>query len=133
MDLDKLPTGHSLAAMEHRITKEMVVAYLNAVGDHSPVYKNGGWVPPTAVIALTVRFILETLGLPSGTLHASQEIEMCKPVPTDSNVIYEVKVTQNAIRHPWRFLVLDVMAREKGGPTFMQSRCTLLVPMVNKC
>ena len=128
MDLDKLPTGHSLPAMERRITRQMVLDYLNAVGDNSPVYESVGWVPPIAVSALTVRFMLETMGLPSGTLHASQEIEICKPIATDSKVLYEVNIAQNTIRHPWRFLVLDVVARQKSGPTLMQSRCTLLVP-----
>jgi acyl dehydratase len=131
LDLDKLPIGHSLPATERKVTQQMVLTYLNAVGDHSPVYESGEWVPPTALSALTVRFMLETMGLPPGTLHASQEIKICRPVTTNSKILYEVKVAQNTIRQPWRFLVLDVMAREKGGPTLMLSRCTLLVPMVN--
>ena len=74
--LSELPTGHEFSPPPFDLTREYLAAYASATRDTSAVYNEAGLAPPLAVAARALGALLEVVGLPPGSLHTGQEIEM---------------------------------------------------------
>ena len=102
-------------------------AYRDATGDTLGVYDALHAVPPLAVAAFALGALLESVGLPPGTLHANESLQAHEVVPEGSTVECRARVAQRSQRGGWVVTVLesDMML---NGASAVFSRATVLCP-----
>ena len=72
--------------------------------------------------------VLDDLGIPSGALHAGQELRFSGPVDVDASLVCRATVTRNSVRRGSRFvdIALSVVGKEEGE--VMSGTTTLIMP-----
>ena len=124
---DLLP-GDVIPPISFDLPPEVVESYRLAVGDESPLYRTPGTpVLPAAVAALSLGALLSILDLPSGTLHASQELEFLAPVPPGSSLTCRCQVRSRTVRTGNAFVGLD-FSIWWGEREMLKGRTTLILP-----
>jgi hypothetical protein len=102
-------------------------AYRAATGDALTVYDAEGAVPPLAVAAFALGALLESVGLPPGTLHANESLQAHRAVPEGSTVECRARVAQRSQRGGWVVTVLE-SDLHLGGESAVSARATVLCP-----
>lgn len=108
--------------------EEPVTAYLQAVGDHLPIYRETGTAPPLFAVALALGQILRQFRLPAGAIHSLQEFDTLKPVEIGSSLRTEAFLERERERGGLRFLTFGVNLKEPAGVPAFAIKTTLLVP-----
>jgi len=123
--LTNIPAGHEFKAMSIVLDDARSRAYRDATGDTLPVYDEQSAVPPLAVAAFALGALLESVGLPPGTLHANEYVRAHQPVPAGSTVECRARVAQRSLRAGRVFVVLESEIRLDGAPA-VTTRATVL-------
>jgi mannose/cellobiose epimerase-like protein (N-acyl-D-glucosamine 2-epimerase family) len=125
--LTELPAGHAFEAMSIVLDAARCRAYRDATGDALDVYDAQSAVPPLAVAAFALGALLESVGLPPGTLHANESLQTHRAVPVGSTVECRARVAQRSQRGGWIVTVLESDAL-LDGESAVFSRATVLCP-----
>ena len=127
--LSELPTGHEFSPPPFDLTREYLAAYASATRDTSAVYNEAGLAPPLAVAARALGALLDVVGLPPGSLHTGQEIEMRAGVPASAKLRLSGRVAQRSKRAGMIIAVLqfDVTANDAAEPV-LTGRTTVIMP-----
>jgi hypothetical protein len=109
------------------LDSERVRAYREATGDTLPLYDAQGAVPPLAVAAFALGALLESVGLPPGTLHANESLQARQVVPAGSSVQCNARIAQRSQRGGWVVTVLesDLTLNDQSA---VFARATVLCP-----
>ena len=126
MDLNALEPGQLLVEREVVITTDRAAAYLDAVGDDSPLYGEEGLVPPMAVAAIVMSEAIEAISMPAGTVHTTQELTFARPVASGAMLRCTAKVASNSVRRGTRFLALDLRG-DCDDDVAVEGRTTLAI------
>lgn len=130
IDYSKLETGQQLSGQCLTLDAKAVGDYMAAVSDASNPTAGDGTplVPPMAIAALALSAVINTLQIPGGTIHASQELGFGASVPVGETLECTATLTQNSVRRNWRFLVVSMEATSKAGSTVMEGKSTIMLP-----
>jgi len=104
---------------------------VTAVRDGSGVFdasESEPIVPPMAVAAFALRWVLEDLGIPNGTLHTGQEMAFIGTVPVGETLKCVAKIAQNSVRTGFRFIGVGMDVRDQGDRLVMTAKSTIMVP-----
>lgn len=123
--LTELPAGHEFEAISIVLDAARSRAYRDATGDMLTVYDEQSAVPPLAVAAFALGVLLESVGLPPGTLHANEFVRAHQPVPEGSTVECRARVAQRSLRAGRVFVVLESEIMLDGAPA-VTTRATVL-------
>ncbi len=110
-----------------QVSEEFVAAYLEAVGDGSPVCFEHRLAPPLALAARGLGGLLEKLELPPGAIHSVQEIETKQPVPFGAEVTAQAVVGPSRRRGGMELLAVNLSLQDGKGATALESKSTVLV------
>ena len=102
-------------------------AYRAATGDALDVYDAQGAVPPLAVAAFALGALLESVGLPPGTLHANESLQAHAVVPEGATIECRARVAQRSQRGGWVVTVLESDLLLNGAAAVF-ARATVLCP-----
>lgn len=128
IDFQALSVGRTTASVSYHLTKEAVSEYIEAVADGSPLYQDTDLVPPTALAALSVRTLLVSLGLPPGTVHASQDLGFKGVARTGQRITCGGRVVQNQLRGKSRFLAVEANVSGEDGEMLLWGRSLVILP-----
>ena len=130
IDYSKLETGQELSSQSLTLDAKAVEEYTAAVSDtSSPVAGDGSpLVPPMAIAALALSAVINTLQIPGGTIHASQELGFGAAAPVGATLDCRATLAQNSVRRGWRFLVVNMEATSEGGDIVMEGKSTIMLP-----
>ena len=130
IDYSKLETGQLLSRQSLTLDAKAVGDYVAAVDDRSnPAAKDGApLVPPMAIAALALSAVINTLQIPGGTIHASQELGFGAAVPIGASLNCTATLAQNSVRRNWRFLVVNMEATSESGSAVMEGKSTIMLP-----
>ncbi len=109
------------------LTEEFVHDYLSAVDDGLPLYARYGLVPPVALAARALGFLLERLELPPGAIHSLQEVSALIPVAVGQTVTAKASVGEPKRRGGMEFITAEVSLNDKAGKELLSSKSTVLV------
>jgi len=123
--LTELPAGHEFDMVSIALDDRRARAYRNATGDTLAVYEAQGTVPPLAVAAFALGALLESVGLPPGTLHANESVRAHQPVPEGATVECRARVAQRSLRAGRVFIVLESEITLQGALA-VTTRATVL-------
>ena len=127
--IHELPIGHKFTPINIELSSRDVMLYLESVQDDRFAADLVGWVPPTSLAAYALGSILNEISLPSGSVHASQEISLSRGVRDDEVVTFNATLVQNSIRKNWRFLSIEFVGEGKSGSEFLNGKTMVLVPV----
>ena len=129
-DYATLEVGQTVSSRTFPLDAETVVAYVEAVDDRSMEWgeRGNGLVPPTAVAALALRGVIDDLGIPGGTVHAGQELEIAGAVRVGQTVECKATVAQNSVRGGARFVSVSFNVTDDGGRAVMSGKSALVLP-----
>ena len=122
--LTDFAAGHVFEPVRFTITAADARAYRTAVNDRLP---SSGLVPPLAVAAIALGKLLEQVGLPPGSLHASESLTFAGVVTEGSEIECSTRLSQRSVRGGWVVSVLDTDIAS-GGATAVSARATVLSP-----
>lgn len=127
LSLSELPAGHVFGPIKIVLDLARCRAYRDATADALDVYDAQGAVPPLAVAAFALGALLESVGLPPGTLHANESLQAHAVVPIGATVECRARVAQRSQRGGWVVSVLesDLML---DGVSAVFARATVLCP-----
>ena len=130
IDYSKLETGQELSSQSLTLDAKAVEEYTAAVSDtSSPVARDGSsLVPPMAIAALALSAVINTLQIPGGTIHASQELGFGAAAPVGATLDCRATLAQNSVRRGWCFLVVNMEATSEGGDIVMEGKSTIMLP-----
>jgi acyl dehydratase len=125
--LTSLPAGHTFEPLTFSIDAARSRAYTQATGDSLSLYESENAAPPLAVAALALGALLEFVGLPDGTLHASESMRAFAPVPLGSTLQCRARIAQRSQRSGMIVAALDSEIT-LAGATVMTTRATVMCP-----
>ena len=130
VDYSTLAVGQEVSNRSIRLDTCTVAKYVGAVDDATALPGGPGEAkaPPMAVAALGLRCVLDDLGIPSGALHAGQELFFSGPVDVDARLRCKATVARNSVRRGSRFVDLALSVRDEEDREVMSGTTTLIMP-----
>ena len=128
MDYSALKAGDPVSNRRCHLDADTVHSYVQAVADRSPLASSGEVVPPMALAALSVRGVVQDLGIPGGTLHLGQEVEFTDTVVVGETISCTAEMAQNSVRGGQRVLVIKLIVEAGDDRVVMKGRSTIAVP-----
>lgn len=120
--VSSLPRGFQFPLFDFRISAEDARRYAEAVESEAPA------LPPLAVAAFALRRLLETMELPPGSLHASQDVEFMGAVGAGAPLEMRAEVVQRSERAGFVAAVIEFIVAD-GSRTVLRGRSTVLAPV----
>ena len=128
MDYSALKAGDLISDRRCHLDADTVCSYVLAVDDRSPLASSGEVVPPMALAALSVRGVVQDLGIPGGTLHLGQEVEFTDTVVVGETISCTAEMAQNSVRGGQRVLVIRLIVEAGDDRVVMKGKSTIAVP-----
>lgn len=120
---EELAPGYEFPNASYELTTSLVSKYLMAV--ESP---QGEFVPPLAITAYAMAAMADSLSLPPGSIHASQELEFFKLVPFGTVINCQAKVARKLARGKLRMLELEINVFTRNGEMVQSGKATIILP-----
>ncbi len=125
--LANLQPGQRFGPYDVTAPRQDAARYAAAVGgDGSPDY--GGALPPMALVAAGLSWLIGDLGLGAGTVHAGQEVEFHRPVMPGEQITASAELKANSLRRDVRFATVATEFRDAGGRLVATASSTVIVP-----
>jgi len=121
--------GHHFPAAEFDLSPQWVQGYASAVED-AAIGAHAGAVPPMAVVALSIRALLESASLPPGAVHLGQEVAFLRKVRVGESLRAEAEVVSRGERQGWALMAVGLAASARDGEQVMTGRATVTFPLV---
>ena len=130
VDYSTLAIGQEVSNRSIGLDAGTVSKYAGAVGDATALPGGLGEAkaPPMAVAALGLRGVLDDLGIPSGALHAGQELVFSGPVDVDARLKCRATVARNSVRRGSRFVDIALSVVDEEDTEVMSGTTTLSMP-----
>ena len=123
LSFSDLETGFEFPSAEFAPDKKTVEKYLSAV--EGPEHD---CIPPLAVSALALISLTESISLPPGSIHASQEFNFLKPVPIGTKLSCKTIVARKTARSSMNMLVLEMNVFDTDGEKVQSGKTTIILP-----
>jgi acyl dehydratase len=127
--LEALPKGHELPPSTFELTPEWVREYVASVEDGAIGALGGGLAPPMAVLALSVRSLLESASLPAGAVHLGQEVSFLRPLRAGERLSASARIVSRGERAGWVLIGIELSVAGEDGSPAMAGRATLTAPL----
>ncbi len=129
VEYEKLVTGYEFTPASFKLDSEKVAAYLKAVEDSSPIYKEKGIVPPMAIAALAMASLSEGLVLPPGAIHVSQDLEFVSTVNINEPLTSYARVVRKIERGKFHMLTIGVKVLNQNKATAITGEIGFILPL----
>jgi acyl dehydratase len=123
----ELPVGFEFPPTSYELGDSFVTKYLEAVEEKADFLKLQV-VPPLGVAACAMTAMTQSFTAPPGTIHASQEFEFLKLVPTGSKISCGGKILQKLERGRLNLVVLEMNVLDQSGEKVMTGKATIAMP-----
>ncbi len=121
--------GQEVATGNLVLTQETVERYLEAIEASSAVLgAEPGRAPPMALAAASFRLLIESVSLPSGTMHLAQQLRFLAPALVGVPLRPRARVAQKLARGAGTAIALEHSVLTEEGNVCLSGRALLLVP-----
>lgn len=123
-----LQPGYESPPATYRIDASTLEAFLSVVGEESSIYDNSNLVPPMAVIAFAMAALFESMSLPRGSIHVSQEMEFVNIVRTGDAITSSARVIRNHKKGSMHLLTIELKALDSTERPVLTGKTTFVLP-----
>ena len=127
-----LSVGQNIPVKAFFVDVNSAMLYANAVEDSTVIINKPNQpiiIPPMAIAALGLRGILDSLGVPEGALHSSQELNFHGPFEVGSEFHCLATVERNSVRKQSRFVSIKLSVRDNKNNEVLSGTTTLIIPI----
>lgn len=132
---ERLETGYELPPANYDVSAKVVSEYLEAVDESSNLYYQPdnpqaltGLVPPMVIVAYTIATLSQSLSLPPGTIHTTQEMECLKMLSVGTRITCYAKVSRKQERSNLCLLTIDLNAFDENQELVLSGKSGIAFP-----
>ena len=125
---DQLEAGFEFPPGSFSLETERVSNFIKAVGDTSQAYQDSATVPPMAIAALAMSQLSETVSLPPGSIHLSQELTFLNTVNRGDTLTSYAKLSRAQKRGKFHIMTVDYDVRSQSGNTVLTGKTSFMLP-----
>ena len=124
---DQLAAGYEFPPGNFKLDAIRVAVFLKATGDPGRLYHEAK-APPMAIAALAMSALFNTISLPPGTIHVSQELSFIEAVSIDEDLTSYAKLSRTQKRAKLHLITVDFDVRNQGQKTVLTGRTSFMLP-----
>ena len=124
----QLEAGYEFPPSSYKLDSSIVATYLKAVEETSSLYQDSELVPPMAVAAYAMAALSESISLPPGTIHVSQEFEFMDAVSTKDTVTSYAKVSRRQDRGKFHLLTVYLNVFNQDQQKVLAGKTSFVLP-----
>ena len=140
----QLEAGYEFPPGNYKLDASKVALFLKAIGDTSRLYQDNRpalslpalslsnvskrLVPPMAVAALAMAALSNTISLPPGSIHVSQELSFVKAISTDDDLTSYAKISRTQKRGGLHLITVDLNVRNQDQQTVLTGKTSFILP-----
>ncbi len=121
---EELEIGSEFPSVRCELTPSLISRFEEAVEASS----HGGLVPPLAILACVLKAASQSIDMPPGSVHASQEIEFLKAVSVGSTIDCHVRIIKKISRSGLRMVVIGLKALDRSRELVLSAATTVVSP-----
>ena len=122
---DKLTVGYEFPRANYEMNLPVVSKYLEGVGEQSSQAVE--FVPPLALTARTIAAMSESMVLPAGVIHASQDLQFYKLVPVGTKIECHSRVAEKMDRGKMHLLSIEFTVYDEKKEKLQSGKSTLVL------
>jgi hypothetical protein len=119
----ELTPGYEFPPFEYELDNTIISKYLKAV--EAPVYE---YVPPLAIAVYAMNSMTQSITLPPGSIHASQEFVFLQPVTIGAKIRCCARVVRKLVRSSMNMLVLETNVFNEKDEKVQSGKTTIVLP-----
>jgi acyl dehydratase len=124
-----LKAGQEFPPAAFQVDSATVVDYLKAVEEDNVIYQNTGLVPPMALAALALKALIDTISMPPGTIHVSQEFEFIDAVNTRDTLTSQAKVSRVQERGKLHLMTVNISVVNQEQKPVLAGKTSFVLPV----
>ena len=128
IDYRQVEAGYEFPPGDFKLDALTVSNFLAAVGNNNPLYMGTGLVPPMAVAALAMATLSQTISLPPGSIHVSQEVEFKDTVKIEGSLTSYARISRTQRRGKLHMLTVDLDVRNQDRKTVLTGKTSFILP-----
>lgn len=128
VEYSQLEAGYEFPPSRYKLDYSSVAAYLSAIEDASSLYQDTELVPPMAIAAYAMAALSESISLPSGTIHASQELEFMGTVDINDTLTSYAKVSRQQSRGKFHLLSINFNVFNQRQQSVLAGKTSFILP-----
>jgi hypothetical protein len=125
---DQLEAGYEFPPGEYSIDSSGLALFLKATGDTSGIYRDSLLVPPMAVAAQALAALSNTIGLPPGSVHVSQELNFLKAACIGEKLTSFAKISRAQKRGGLHIIAVDITVLNAARQTVLTGKTSFILP-----
>ena len=127
VSLAELSVGFEFSPTRYELSKDLVSKYLEAV-EGGKEFLADGMVPPLAIAACAMTTISQSVRIPPGSIHASQDFEFLKPLAIGASVNCGGRIAQKLERGGLCLIMMEIYVTDQGGNRVLTGKATIAAP-----
>lgn len=131
LSYSQLAAGFEFPPGSFKLDTARVDVFLKATGDAGRLYLTENLTPPMAIAALAMSALSETISLPPGTIHVSQELQFIQPVNIGESLTSYARISRVQKRGAIHLISVDFDVRTSGGKTVLTGKTSFMLPQEN--
>jgi len=120
--------GYEFPSISYTLDAPIISKYLEAVGGGEQQFQRQEFIPPLAMAAYAMKAMSESLTLPAGTIHASQDLGFLKLAPIGTTIDCRARVAQKLQRGRLSMLIIELEALDQDRERVLSGKATLVLP-----
>ena len=124
----QLEADYEFSPSSYKLDHSSVATYLKAVEDSSSLYQGAELVPPMAIAAHAIAALSESISLPPGTIHVSQELEFIDTVSINDTLTSYARVSRQQSRGKFHLLGIDFNVSNQRQKTVLTGKTSFILP-----
>lgn len=128
----ELEAGYEFPPGNYKLDAARVSQFLQAVQDSSYPYLENRLVPPMAVAALAMAALSNTISLPPGAVHVSQELSFLGTVSLGENLTSYARLSRTQKRGKLHLITVDFDVRSQNGKTVLTGKTSFILPQTGE-
>ena len=128
IEYSQLEAGYEFPPSSYKLDNSIVATYLKAVEDMSSLYQDAGLIPPMAIAAYAMAALSESMCLPPGAIHVSQEFEFINTANINDTVVSCARVRRKQRRGKFHLLVIDLNVSNQKQKAVLAGKTSFILP-----
>jgi acyl dehydratase len=124
-----LKAGQEFSPATFQLDAAAVADYLKAVEEDSAIYRATGLVPPMALAALALKSLIDTISMPAGTIHVSQEFEFLAAVNVQDALTSQARVSRIQERGKLHLMTVDISVVNQEQKQVLSGKTSFVLPV----
>jgi hypothetical protein len=128
VEFHQLFVGFEFPPQSYTFDSAMISLYLGAVKEPNDLYLNQDLVPPMAVTAYAMAALAQSITMPPGTIHVSQELEFLDLVKLGDTITCCSKVSRKQDRGGLHIMNTDIIVTNQNQVTVLTGKVGFILP-----